>query len=435
MTREYLVELPDGTVKQVNPFTGTEVWTVPGRGSRPLGTSHPDPRELGERDFTHACAFCQGRYLETPPEKSRLVVGDEGWERRESTQAAGLFDTLAQFRQVPNLFEILGYDYWHLNHGYLFPALVRRRRDVYLASAEGRAHVAGVVAARLRAAGGDPAALGEDQLLEKGAGFFGSGHDVIIARRHFVDGAHDDTQLASSGTLSPEEHARFIRYSADAAREAYGLNPYARYVVVFQNWLRPAGASFDHLHKQVVAIDERGAQQEAALARLKLNPQAFNEDGANVAIDAGLLIAANEYCIAFAGFGHRYPSVEVYSTSRACEPWRHDEAELRGVSDVLHAVHAALGADVACNEEWHYRPPDVAMPMPWRIVVKLRVSTLAGFEGATKIYLNTISPRTLQMRLVARLMEIREQGLVADGLAIGGEIRVGRDPLGYLPAH
>ena len=40
------------------------------------------------------------------------------------------------------------------------------------------------------------------------------------------------------------------------------------------------------------------------------------------------------------------------------------------------------------NEEWHYQPPDVDLPMPWRTVLKWRVSTLAGFEGGTKIYLN-----------------------------------------------
>ena len=28
--------MPDGTIKQVNPFTGTEVWTVPGRGKKPI---------------------------------------------------------------------------------------------------------------------------------------------------------------------------------------------------------------------------------------------------------------------------------------------------------------------------------------------------------------------------------------------------------------
>ena len=29
---DYLTRMRDGTIKQVNPFTGTEVWTVPGRG-------------------------------------------------------------------------------------------------------------------------------------------------------------------------------------------------------------------------------------------------------------------------------------------------------------------------------------------------------------------------------------------------------------------
>ncbi|WP_425595304.1 DUF4921 family protein, partial [Pseudophaeobacter arcticus] len=28
--------MPDGTVKQINPFTGNEVWAVPGRSARPL---------------------------------------------------------------------------------------------------------------------------------------------------------------------------------------------------------------------------------------------------------------------------------------------------------------------------------------------------------------------------------------------------------------
>ena len=33
---EPLRRLPDGTVKQVSPLTGTTVWTLPGRAHRPL---------------------------------------------------------------------------------------------------------------------------------------------------------------------------------------------------------------------------------------------------------------------------------------------------------------------------------------------------------------------------------------------------------------
>jgi len=41
----YITRMRDGTIKQLNPFSGTEVWTVPGRGNRPLGIlpAHPEP--------------------------------------------------------------------------------------------------------------------------------------------------------------------------------------------------------------------------------------------------------------------------------------------------------------------------------------------------------------------------------------------------------
>ncbi len=117
--------------------------------------------------------------------------------------------------------------------------------------------------------------------------------------------------------------------------------------------------------------------------------------------------------IAVAGVGHRYPALEVYSRSRHHLPWDHTPDELRGFSDLLHALHAATGIDVPTNEEWHYRPPSAAQPMPWHVVLKWRVSTLAGFEGGTKINVNTIDPYTLRDRTVAELATLRADGRVA----------------------
>ncbi|MDW8464688.1 MAG: DUF4921 family protein [Chloroherpetonaceae bacterium] len=37
--------MPDGTVKQINPFNGTEVWSVPGRGRKPLDHESPETVE------------------------------------------------------------------------------------------------------------------------------------------------------------------------------------------------------------------------------------------------------------------------------------------------------------------------------------------------------------------------------------------------------
>lgn len=431
---EYLTTLADGTVKQLNPFTGTEVWTVPGRGNRPLGLVRPYPLPISPDEVGHHCAFCEGRYLETPPEKSRVVRDGDGFTTIYRNPAEELFSTVAEFRRIPNLYEILSYDYWHANYGFELPARVQERKDAYLSSHEGRAHVLGVIRTKLLSSGRTEAevdSMADDELIALASGFFGGGHDVIIARRHFVDGAEDDSQLASSGTLTPDEHAEFISYTVDSVKMAYEINRYARYVTVFQNWLKPAGASFDHLHKQLVSIDERGVQHEATLSRLRSNSNLFNDAGANYALYRNLVIAENDHAIAFAGFGHRFPTIEIYSKSEQSDPWRHSAEELRSMSDLIHAMHAATGPDVPCNEEWHYRPVDVKLPMPWRVMLKWRVSTIAGFEGATKIYLNTIAPVTLRDRVVSALLPLREQGLIAPGLSIADEAETRPNPLRY----
>ncbi|MBK9696559.1 MAG: DUF4921 family protein [Propionibacteriaceae bacterium] len=414
---EYLTLMKDGTLKQLNPFSGTEVWTVAGRGNRPLGVQLPDPVPLDPALHGRHCPFCELRYLDTPPEKSRVIRrADGGWETLWRTPAEELTATTAEFRRIPNLFEILSYDYWHANYGYELPGRIRDRKQAYLSSPAGRAHVLAVSRGKLRAGGRSDAeidALGEEGQLAAASGFFGGGHDVIVSRRHFVDGATDNTQLASSGTLSTEEHYQFMAFTAESVAALFDLNRYARYVAVFQNWLRPAGASFDHLHKQLVAIDERGVQHELAMERLRSNPNIFNEVATNYAAYNNLVIAENDHAIAFAGFGHRYPTVEVYSKSEHCEPWDHTPEELRGMSDMIHAIHAATGVAVPSNEEWHYRPADLDLPMPWRVMVKWRVSTVAGFEGATKIYLNTIAPYSLRDRIVPTLFRLREARQIA----------------------
>lgn len=420
-----LVTLADGTVKQVNPFSGTQVWTVPGRGNRPLAIAHPDPQPLTESDFTSRDAFGSANALQTPPEKSRVIKDNSapGGFRTIPGALPGEFnDTVAEFRRVPNLFEILTYDYWHDNYDFAPDAETQARMDAYLADPAGREHVLAVVRTRLRAAGrseAEIAALSEAELLDRAVAYFAGGHDVIIARRHYIDGATLDNQLASSGTLSVEEHRALIHFTVESIVDLYRRNRFVRYVVAFQNWLRPAGASFEHLHKQLVAIDERGEQLDGEVSLLRENPNAYNEYAVDYAARHNLLVAENEHAVAFAGFGHRYPTLEIFSKSATCEPWLQTREEIDAMSDLIHACHAAAGPDIPCNEEWHHRPIDLDATMPWRVMIKWRTSNLAGFEGGTKIYLNTISPWDLRDRVVPRLEELSQQGHIAPGLAIG----------------
>ena len=428
MAEHPLQRLADGTVKQVSPLTGTSVWTVPGRAHRPLPGTPAQRQVVDPSQVDRLCAFCAGRYRETPPEKVRLVL-DPGPRTIAHVPASQLDATVAEVRRIPNLFEILSVDYWRANHGFVVPPEVRARAEAYLADPAGAEHVRGVLRARAAAAGLDPdvAPSGPDEHQEAVDLFAGS-HDVVVARRHLVEGAAYDDELAGSGTLTPDEHHRFVAMTVDALRDLYETRPAALYVAAFQNWLRPAGASFDHLHKQVVAIDEHGPQVEHERLRLRDEPDLYQTQVIDVAAEHGLVVAANEHAVAIAGVGHRYPAFEVYSTAREQLPWEHDEAQVHGVSDLLHALHAVSGVHTPSNEEWHHRPPDLPEPMPWRVVLKWRVSTLAGFEGGTKVYVNTIDPFTLRDRAVARLRELREAGLVAD-MRLGDE--TGPTRLGY----
>lgn len=451
----YLRRLCDGTVKQLSPFTGTEVWTVPGRANRPLRLPQVEVRPLTPHMHTHTCAFCSGRYLETPPEYARIVrfssvKDDDAASADAGARAAGanarpganagvgdtwhtffgllpeyLDQSVAEFRRIPNLFEILPFNYWQANYGFELPERCRDRLENYLADAAGYEHLRAIVSAKLRASGAGDAEIAELNLSDirrHSAGFFGGSHDVLVARRHWRNDAVDTTGLAGSATLSVTEHRVWTQWAVNAMHAQYLQNKHVKYVAVFQNWLRPAGASFDHLHKQVVGVDSLGASLQAEIARVNANGNIYR-DFVDWAYQAGLVVAANDGAVALAGVGHRYPSLEVYSTGPVSEPWLMEPEQVDAVSDLVHALHQATGTQVPLNEEWHYRAPGVAKEMPWRVVLKWRVSTLAGFEGATKIYLNTIDPRSLRERVVRKLEQLRasQAGALAPGIRIGDE--------------
>ena len=344
-----IVRLADGTVKQQNLLTGTEVWTVPGRGNRPLAAPRTDCTPIDHEADGHYCAFCSKRYLETPPEKSRLVRRDDGtWEQLDALPADKLSDTVAEFRRIPNLFEIVSYNYWHLNHGHMpseadhhrmarYPGLGRGLRPRHERRARPHAGL-GHERRRVRRHQRNRAPPGRQRLLLRRA-------RPDCAKRHFVDGATEAHQLAGSGTLTPEEHAQYTAYTARSMRDLYDLNPAVRYVATFQNWLRPAGASFDHLHKQLVAIDDLAVQTEAELERLRAQPDIYDQIF-TVAATRKLLIAQNEHAVALAGFGHRFPGIAIWPLHAPRNPWEVSDEAMAGISDILHAAHAATGAEV-----------------------------------------------------------------------------------------
>ena len=72
--------------------------------------------------------------------------------------------------------------------------------------------------------------------------------------------------------------------------------------------------------------------------------------------------------------------------------------------------------------------------MTWHVVLKWRISNPAGFEGGTKIYVNTIDPWELRRRAVVELDRLRATGRLAAGIRIGDECTPADTRLHYADA-
>lgn len=426
--------MPDGTVKQVSPFTGTEVWAVPGRGSKPVSTQQVvHPRKLEPKLNEDYCSFCESRLFEVPPEKSRLIRNANGFEKIDYLSPDKYFDTKAEFRRVPNLFEIVTLDYWRKNYNYKLSKQQIGWRDSYLGNPVGLKHIIDIVNFKLNRLGKsfeDVQRVPMEEKLALAESFFGGSHEIIIARRHYIPNAKYDNQLYSSGEMTPEEHFEYFRFTIDAMVQIFEVNRYARYISIFQNWLTPAGASVEHLHKQLVGLDEWGSSLDQQIKRTREDPNIFNEYGPNFAAQNNLVFAENDFAIALVGIGHRFPTIEIYSKSQAGRPQEHSPEEIRGVSDMVHAIHAASGAHVSCNEEWYYTPIDSVYKTPWRIMIKWRVNVPAGFEGGTSIYVNPMTPVELRDKIVPNLYRLRDERKI-EFFRIAEECRLKPNPLKY----
>ncbi len=431
----YYTIMPDGTVKQVNPFTGTEVWAVSGRKSKPITNEKPaDAQQIVLHSPEDYCSFCQSRYMEIAPEKARMErLADGRWEHITAMPPDRYFERPAEFRRVGNMFEIVTLDYWRKNYAYKLTAAQARWKEEYLANPAGLKHITDIIAFKLEREGKTPEQMEKLSMAERivlADAFFGGCHEMVIARRHYKDKAEFPGDLYSSGEMTLDEHFQYFRFTIDAMKDVTASNRYVRYISVFQNWLRPAGASFDHLHKQLVALDEWGSSIENQTKMIREDPNVYNQFGANFAAHHNLVFAENDFAIAFAGIGHRYPTIEIYSRSQLGRPFEQTDEEVRGMSNLVHAIHAAMGSQISCNEEWYYTPIDAVYKMPWHILIKWRVTVPAGFEGGTGIFINPMTPIEVRDKMVPRLYKLRDEGKI-DRLRIAEECRVDPNPLKY----
>jgi galactose-1-phosphate uridylyltransferase len=413
---EFLEVMRDGTVKMVNPLTGRTAWYVPGRAVRPI-TNAPERAQgaaPGHR-VEDACDFCEANYLKTPPEKERLILRNGSLHSLAEVPASALSRTAAEFRRVANLFEVVPYDYWIQNHGFRLPPACVRHMEAYLSEEAGRRHVSGLVRMKLELAGRsgkEAAALSEAERRRLAEALFGGSHDLIVARQHTRHGGVEDARPAGSGDLGQEEHHAYLKFTIRAVRDIFSRNPHVRYVTAFQNWLHVAGASFDHLHKQLVGFDGWGPLIEEEARAARANPRVYLDDVVGLAADQGRILAENDHAVLLVDLGHRHPTLAIYSKSRSLRPWEQTEEEIRGFSDLLHAAHRAQGSELPSNEDWIYAPPACRERIPWHLWLRWRVNNPSGFEGGTEIYIHPVTPHQMREALLPRLADLQaKEGL------------------------
>lgn len=424
----------DGTIKQINPISKTEVWTVPGRKNRPL-SSIPKVRKKIESENIHTCPFCKENYFKTPPENLRMIKNDNRFEFQSKLNYAEVMNTEAEFRLIPNLFEIITYNYWAKNYGYKLTGFCKEAMEKYISTSDGLNHILNIIDMKLKYSGfseEEIMTMGKRQKISSSEAFFGGTHKVIVAKKHFIDGAEYDDELFSCGSFTPEEHYQYFRFTVQSLKMIYDSNPYVRYVSVYQNWLPPAGASIEHLHMQLVGIDEWGTSIQRELELLKDNFNIYNDAVINFSIYNNLVFLENQYAVALADIGHRYPTIAIYSKSSNTRPYEHNNEEIKDISNLVQAIHLAIGRNTPCNEEWYYSPRDTFYVMPWHILIKLRTNNPAGFEGGTKIYINPVSPFNLRDELVRKLYDLRSKKLIDSNIKIAEECNLKPNLLRYV---
>ncbi len=322
-----------------DPIDGTWVIVSGERRRRPMAlrglSPHPEPG---------SCPFCPGNEAETPKEvfavrPASSVPDAPGWE----------------IRVFPNKYPALlpGGDF------------VERTDGVYLSAA--------------------------------GVGV----HEVIVETP--LHGLHLADMEEDHLALLLQVYARRIRQLSE--------DPRVRYVLVFRNHGFLAGATKSHPHSQVLALPRVPEKVERELCGAR---RYFERHGRCVFCDVleregrdrTRVILENDGFVALAPYASRVPyEFAVYPrrhASRFEEIGEEETSLLAGiVRAVLGRVRDALG-DPAFHYVLHTAPATGPVPSPdierlevsyhWHLEVLPRLTSLAGFEWGSGMYINVVPP-------------------------------------------
>lgn len=350
---------------RTDPLTGEQVIIAQARGKRPNAVATSASTQTTAQDEAR-CPFCEGKEAETPAEV--YAVGPEGRPPNSPQWSIRVF---------PNKFSALSDD-----------GSDDRAPDPTLADTPD---------ARLADAGASGA--GPEPNLEIPARGF---HEVIV---------ETPSHAMSLADLPAEHLARVIEVFRQRMRVHYA-DPGVRYVLIFKNEGKAAGASLPHPHTQLMAIPfvpPRVEQAAALHARGIQNGDGCvtcrfiereRKSGERIVVDTGSFIA-------LAPFASRVPyEVAIFPVAHA-ERFEAEGQDDRGLADCIRVVLRKLRAvgppayNLVVRTSPAPGPPaesgaSEAPPssLHWCVEIFPRSTVFAGFELAGGAYINPLAPET-----------------------------------------
>ena len=229
----------------------------------------------------------------------------------------------------------------------------------------------------------------------------GSGmHEVIIeSPRH----------CRRTGQLSEDELADVLQVYARRLRAAAEAG--LPYRLIFKNVGPSAGASMEHLHSQLLALPE---VPPAAAAERRLAAEYYSQTGRQGWSDriaaerqGERLIMEHEDWVAFCPAAARQPYetwIMPIAHQSDFEAILDSPAEIERLASLVYAVILVVEAEIdgeGYNVMVH--TGDDPQTGHWRIEIVPRVSSIAGLELATGLFVNVLSPERAAERLRNRI--------------------------------
>jgi UDPglucose--hexose-1-phosphate uridylyltransferase len=338
-----------GSDVRIDQLTGLRAILAPGRAERPDAFA-PTPAEP-RPDAAQKCPFCEGREDRTPPEV---------WADRPGGGGA---DTPGwRVRSVPNLYPVLSGD---------------------------------AAAASPPGGGGNESGLSSSiDPMHQGA----RGAEPNLFRSQPASGAHEvivsaPEHATSLAQLSEEQ----LAVAVAGWRERMSAHADASYLHLIVNEGPEAGASLEHTHSQLYALDFVPAE----VARERERASAYHERtmGSHLLGDVTVeeirrrerLVAVDDECVLVCPWASRSP-FELRIVPRTPAP-RFEESE--GGAAMLATALRALGATLGTVPQfnlWVRTAPRGSGEFCWHVDILPRLTTRAGFELGTGVEINVYAP-------------------------------------------